>query len=77
MRGSTKPIFLICLLGLYLVSSGIIEINLGGNANLQTQASNLNSNEDPSNVKGIKFGMDMTFEQYKDQFGKFYATAQE
>ncbi len=77
MRGSTKPIFLICLLGLYLVSSGIIELNLGGSVNLQTQGSNLNSNEDPSNVKGKKYGMDMTFEQYKDQFGKFYATAQE
>ncbi len=76
MRGSIKPIFLICLLGLYFASSGVIEINLRKNDNTQSQAT-LNSDGDSSNGNGKKYGLDMTFEEYKDKFGKVYATAKE
>ncbi len=65
MRASTKPIFLICLIGLYLVSSAVIEINLlRENDNTKSQTSNSNS-DGSLNINGKKYGLDMTFEEYK------------
>ncbi len=65
MRASTNPILLICLIGLYLVSSGVIEINLLRiNDNTKSQTSNSNS-YGSSNSNAKKYGLDMTFEEYK------------
>jgi len=74
---STK-ILLISFICFCLVSSAIIENGQSnGNNNDNQSNQNSNSNQNDPNQNGKKSGLDLTWEQYKTQFGKQYSNPQE
>lgn len=80
MTSATTKILLISLISFCLVSSAVIDVSQsnGNSANGNTNPGpNSNANSNAFNTNGNKYGLDMTWDQYKTQFSKQYSTPQE
>lgn len=69
MQVSTKSFLLLTVFALYLVSSSIIQVN-DDNTSSDPQPQKYTASENANNGNGKKYGLSMTYADFKSAFGK-------